>query len=185
MARPLYRVQFDMDGVLADFGRGYRDLAASLGVTAPGMDAAKWDDLWDPKVWAEIRSSRYFWESLSPLVPTRTMERLGHLTLIHDCYFVTNRPGTDVKVQSERWLKAHCVPHPTVIVSGKKGEFAKAANITHAIDDKAGNAVFTAYHSPETASYLLDRPYNRFDQTVLGTKVQRIASVEEFLEAIA
>lgn len=177
------RVQFDLDGVLADFGRGYRDLAAGLGSPVPPADAG-WDELWDSRVWAEIRRSTNFWAKLWPLVGPATLGRISTIAREHDVYFVTSRPGVDTKWQSEVWLERWGVLRPTVIVSSRKGEFAHAAGITHAIDDKAGNAVFTAYHSPETASYLLDAPYNRFDQTVLGTKVRRIATVEEFLEAL-
>ncbi len=179
-------VQFDMDGVLADFSSGYDRVCALLGVPAPGPDAP-WDAKWDAKVWGFIRTSRDFWRELDPLVGLETLARVGDLRYqrgIAAVYFVTNRPGTEVKRQTERWLELHGVYAPTVILSGRKGEFARAAGVTHAIDDKAGNAVYTAYESPETASYLIDRPYNAFDPAVLGSKVKRISTVEAFLDDV-
>ena len=79
---------------------------------------------------------------------------------------------------------ANGVENPAVIISGKKGEFAKVVGATHAIDDKAGNAVYLQYESPKKKSYLLDASYNQFDQKVLGTKVVRVATVDEFLDAV-
>lgn len=173
-------VQFDMDGVLANFGAGYDEECVHLGVPAPGPEAP-WDAKWDKTVWKAIKQSPSFWFGLSPLVSMHAFARINRLETV---YFVTARPGFRTKWQSERWLASVGIYNPTVIVTPRKGEFARAAGVTHAIDDKAGNAVYTAYESPETKSFLLDAPYNQFDHTVLGTKVIRIAAVEEFLDAI-
>ncbi len=177
-------VQFDIDGVLADFSSGYDRVCRTLGLPEPGPDAP-WDAKWDAKVWGFIRTSRDFWRELPELIDLRTLARIGDLRYRRDIaavYFVTARPGTEVKRQTERWLENRAVFAPTVIVSGRKAEFAQAVGVTHAIDDKAGNAVAIQYMAPKTASYLIDRPYNRFDGAVLGSKVRRIATVEEFLD---
>lgn len=174
-------VQFDVDGVLADFGAGYDALCLKLGFVAPGPDAP-WDAKWEREVWAEIRSSLTFWEELPLLAPAPVMRRIADLTA--DVYFVTARPGRQTKWQTERWLYEHEVRDATVIVSAKKAEFAQAVGVTHAIDDKAGNAVAIQYMSRATSSYLLDACYNRFDQSVLGTKVKRVLTVSEFLRDV-
>ncbi len=174
-------VQFDVDGVLADFSAGYDRLCMKLGVEPPGPDAP-WDAKWNPVVWEEIKSSLTFWEQLPALVHDRVFH---HITdLVADVYFVTARPGRRTKWQTERWLFDHEVRDGTVIVTGRKAEFAQAVGVTHAIDDKAGNAVATQYLASKTKSYLLDAPYNRWDQSILGTKVIRVNTVEEFLSQV-
>jgi hypothetical protein len=174
-------VQFDIDGVLANFLDGYRNLQSWQG--KPRTESLNWDDYYSPEVWAEIRQSRYFWEDLPACVPDPVFRRINGLGP-STVYFATNRVGVDVKTQTEHWLMARGIQRPTVVITAKKGEFAYAVGATHAIDDKAGNAVYTAYHSPRTMSYLLDRPYNRFDQSVLGTRVKRIDSVGLFLSVV-
>jgi hypothetical protein len=175
-------IQFDIDGVLADFLGGYHNVQDWLGMVR--TESTNWDDYYSAEVWAEIKSYPYFWEDLGACVPESVFRRINALQPHTPVYFVTNRAGWIVKTQTENWLKARGVLHPTVVVTTRKGEFAHAVGATHAIDDKAGNAVYTTYQSPKTVSYLLDRPYNRFDQSVLGTKVKRIGSVTEFLDDI-
>jgi len=53
---------------------------------------------------------------------------------------------------------------------------------THALDDKAGNALAIQYMAPGTKSYLLDAPYNQFDHEVVGSKVIRVKTVDTFLD---
>jgi hypothetical protein len=174
-------VQFDVDGVLADFGTGYDRLCRMLGLIPPGPEAP-WDAKWDTDVWANIRSSVDFWMNLPALVPDAIFARIQRIA--EPVYFVTARPGTRTKWQTEEWLKDRGVYEPTVIVTGKKAEFAHAVGVTHAIDDKAGNAVAIQYMAPRTKSYLLDEPYNRFDHSVLGSKVIRVKQVGEFMAAV-
>lgn len=174
-------IQFDVDGVLADFGAGYDALCLKLGLVAPGPDAP-WDAKWEREVWTEIKASPYFWKELPPLIDGATFRRIHNLAA--DVYFVTARPGRETKWQTEEWLSSFGVKKATVIVSGKKAEFAQAVGVTYSIDDKAGNAVAIQYMSRGTKSYLLDASYNRFDQSVLGTKVKRVLSVAEFLRDV-
>ncbi len=174
-------VQFDVDGVLSDFSTGYDQLCNRLGVPAPGRNAP-WDAKWNELVWSEIRSSVDFWLELPSLVSDSVFARIQRIA--EPVYFVTARPGTRTKWQTEEWLKDRGVYEPTVVVTGKKAEFAHAAGVTYAIDDKAGNAVAIQYMAPEAKIYLLDAPYNRFDHGALGSKVVRVTSVETFLEAV-
>lgn len=175
-------IQFDVDGVLADFGAGYDALCMKLGYGAPGPDAP-WDAKWNRDVWMEIRGSQDFWMELPSLVPDSIFARIQRIQ--DPVYFVTARPGTRTKWQTEQWLKDRGVYDPTVIVSAKKAEFAQAVGVSYAIDDKAGNAVEIHYRTEgATKSYILDAPYNRWDQSVLGTKVRRVLTVAEFLRDV-
>lgn len=110
-------------------------------------------------------------------------KRINALQLTHDVYFVTARPGLDVKRQTETWLRLQGIEDPTVVISSKKGEMAKAIGADFSIEDKAGNAVYVSYQSPGK-SYLVNRPYNQFSHEMLGSKVIRIKEIEQFLIAI-
>lgn len=175
-------VQFDVDGVLAAFLDGYRAVQRTLG--QPETWSLKWDDYWNPEVWSVIRDDAFFWEGLPALASRAEFKRIDSLHDQHDVYFVTHRVGKYPKAQTEHWLMSRGVSRPTVVVTKRKGEFAASVRATHAIEDKAGSAVYTAYQSPETRSYLLDKPYNQFDRDVLGSKVARVDSVSEFLDQV-
>lgn len=177
-------VQFDMDGVLADFGTGYRRLYRQLTErTLPPTSV--WDDLTDIETWNAIKASTSFWYSLPALVNDSTLRNIQLLQERgNEIYFVTHRMGSFVKAQSQDWLSHHGIANPAVIVSGKKAEVARAIGATHAIDDKFGNAYFISCYSPETKSYLLDAPWNQADHSVVGGRVIRIKSVDDFLKEI-
>lgn len=180
------RIQIDVDGVLANFVRGYlaqyeRVHGWPLAITE---HEAMWDDLHDSKTWTSIRQSNWFWGNLDPLCPRETFDRLAVLGADHDVYYVTARPGVNVAGQTRLWLARHGVPSATVILSGRKGEMAAALDANFAIDDKAGNAIFISYHSPRTETYIVNRQYNQFDHAVLGRRVIRVPGIEEFVSDI-
>lgn len=175
-------VVFDIDGVLADFYAGYYDVMKMLNKPAPRI--GNWNDFWDKDAWAYIRQSPTFWAVLPPLVSWSVFERINKLQGEREVYFATSRHGVRAKVQTENWLRVASILRPTVIVTGKKGEFCRVVSAEYMIDDKAGNCVFTGYHAEVTTPYLLDAPWNQFDHDVLGQKVNRIKTVEEFLDIV-
>lgn len=187
------RIVFDCDGVLADFNGGFRRLAHEMFGTPVEVDPGNftWDNYGGgitddqvDRVWNRIKQDRYFWWSLEPLTDSETRDRICRLDEIHDLYFVTSRVGLYPKRQTAEWLYQMGIEQPSVIVSNRKGEICAGIGADYCIDDKAGNAVYVAYHSGRTRSYILDAPYNRFDQTALGTKVRRVKSVSEFLDDV-
>ncbi len=192
-------VMFDVDGVLADFLGGFTKLAQSFDPSVPLLTYGEADpangiyqnERWDfdpklfppklvDKVWQEIKKdSSRFWAELEPLAGMGVFDWLAETNL--DVYFVTSRLGARAKPHTEYWLGRMGVFRPTVIISSLKGECAKSLGASYSIEDKAGNAVMIKYWSPKTHSYILDWPYNRWDQDILGQQVRRVASVEEFL----
>lgn len=177
-------VVFDLDGVLADFYEGYDRACVALGEPVPPRSPWRWDDRWNKKVWEHIRHSPMFWRTLDPLVPAQTFQRISKLGYNNDVYFATSRPGVNVKGQTQGWLSEQGIAFPTVVITGAKGEFAAAVKATHLLDDKAGNCVFTAYHYRDCKTCILDAPYNQYDPEVLGSKVIRVGTVEEFLDIV-
>lgn len=184
----------DVDGVLADFILGFTTLAAGAGFLDHPYGTSlhpTWE--FDPDVlskdqehrlWGLIKSSPSFWRELPLLADPLEMMNLGNLAMGIPVYFVTARVGATAKWQTERWLHQHGIIHPTVIISKNKGEMARAVNATHLIDDKAGNVIATTWISPDTKSYIIDRPYNQVDPAVVGGKVRRVRTVGEWIEEI-
>lgn len=177
-------VQFDVDGVLADFDLGYRELYHELyGVMKPRP--TRWGQSGDHQVWQEIKSSSNFWSRLDPLASPAEFQAIQRMQgLSADVYFVTHRMGVDPKGQTEFWLRSQGISNPTVIVSGLKAEVARGIGATHCLDDKFGNAYTVSVYSRATKSYLLDAPYNQVDHEIVGGSVTRVKSVIEFLEEV-
>lgn len=191
-------VQFDIDGVLADFTRGFTLFARTvLGEQYAVPDASDatqtrygtshlMGKFESSCVWDAVMASPDFWSEL-PVAPglwPGLWRAINGLQASRDVYFVTNRFGRRPRTQTVHWLERQGIVNPAVIVTGRKGEFARSVGAGYSIEDKAGNAVFISYASPDTASFLLDRPYNRFPEDVLGSKVRRVDAVQEFLDLI-
>lgn len=183
-------VQFDVDGVLADFTYDFTTLMSVHGSPIQPR-STKQQQVWDfvdypkealRKAWSEIANSKTFWLELDPFVGPLDVARIVELNSAVPTYFVTARPGDNAKRQTEDWLIKLGVHNPCVIMSSKKGDVAKAVGASHAIDDKAGNAIYTAYQAPDCASYIVDYPYNQFDDQTVGSKVVRVPHVSTFLE---
>lgn len=192
-------VVFDVDVVLADFLESFKRLAHQMGKdpntvyvgSDPPTQGA--DDTWvmgektgDHDVWRRIVTGKTFWASMVSSVDPSTWSRVRDLEAVEDVrlYFVTNRAGHDVKAQTEAWLRHRGLRHPTVLISPLKGEACRVLRADFHIDDKAGNAVHVSYHSPGTASYILDLPKNQFDHNVIGGRVRRVYSVDAFLDDV-
>jgi FMN phosphatase YigB (HAD superfamily) len=176
-------IQFDVDGVLADFDQGYRSAYFRRYGVMKGR-AERWDDSTDSKVWEDIKRSPDFWRTLNPLASRAAMRDINQLQhLGHTVYFVSARVGVEPQRQTYEWLLAHGIDRPTVVVSSKKALFAEAAKVTHAIDDKFGNAYVVSLLG-YVKSYLLDAPYNRLDHGIVGGRVMRIESLDAFLSEI-
>jgi hypothetical protein len=186
-------VMVDLDGVLVDFVLGYTTLAKELGYIPEAFSTedprySRWDiaGVSGPQnnvIWEKIKASETWWTTLKPLQERSVFLAIDDLQ--KDVYFVTSRPGRGVKRQTEEWLEQHGISTPTVIISSRKGDIAAGLSATYMVDDKAGNAVYVAYHSPETGVYLLDRQTNRFDPSVLGSRITRIQTLNPFMDAIS
>jgi len=132
----------------------------------------------DGPVWKEIHDSATFWMRLDPLPDMQTVRHfLDERRGVDDVYFVTDRPGRFSKSQTETWLMRQGIYHPTVILSGRKGDVAVALKLELYVDDKGENIVDVEAKSPTTRAVLIQRPYNQH-----VTVRERADSVAEVLQ---
>ena len=184
------KIIFDIDGVLADFVGGFTKLAKDMfdvPVTTttsqpswlgfPGMTKEQITQTWDI-----VDASRTFWYDLDALATDAELNAISSISQTDEVYFCTARRGYNVKAQTELWLRSTGIVKPTVIISKRKGEFAKAVEADYSIEDKANNASFIDWQTEgKTKSYLIDRPYNQAPQEFLASGVKRVSSISEFL----
>lgn len=181
-------VMFDVDGVLADFTKGFTEVAYRMyGTPVRFMtDMAYYndfglDDEQVAEVWRYISAWRDWWSNLLPLVSPEVFYQIQNLARLNQVYFVTNRyHGTpSTQNQTVRFLQWHGIESPSVIVSKHKAEVARALRVQFSIEDKAENASEIA--DVDVRSYLIDRRYNQID---VDPRVIRVATVSEFLEDV-
>ena len=187
------KIVFDIDGVLADFVKGFTTLASQafyVPITGtlnqpswqgfPGMQKHQVCQTWD-----YVNESNTFWYDLDPLVTHDELQGIERLRQSHEVYFCTARTGRSAKTQTELWLRMHGVKYPTVIICKHKGDFCKAVGADYAIDDKASNASYIDWQTEgRTKSYLINRPYNQVPAEFLASGVKRVNTVSEFMEAM-
>lgn len=193
------RMGFDLDGIFCDFNYSYRQLF--IAVTGKDLFPPEWAErkniyppVWDYElhfgytktersdVWKRIRMSKCFWEELSPyednLLPFR--DYILDSDRNDEIYFITTRPGTCVKAQTESWLYINGLDNPTVLLSDYKGHIAFGLDLHCFVDDKLENILSVQEHSPSTRVYLVDKLYNRAGR---NDKIKVIDNMREFLIA--
>lgn len=182
-------IGIDIDGVLANFNKAYRaklievtgrDLIpeAACRSNEPGEEPPVWfyaefygytkDE--DSKTWKAIIADPMFWRNLEHLRGAK--EFLWNLDCeveLHDdniaqrpeVYFITTRPGTDVKGQTVTWLSDRDVDFPTVLITrGNKGQLAQGLGLTHFLDDKPENCFDVKAACPSAEVFMLSCRYN-------------------------
>ena len=186
------KLMFDVDGVLADFVYGFTNTATGLGfLKAPWttMEQPEWDfqgltGEQTGKIWQRIAHSFTWWTEL-PVMPDVTPAVIDQINQMPcEKIFTTHRSGglPNPQYQTVRWLEMIGFKHPSVVTSKRKGEVARALDVTHSIDDKVENANCTHWISDAlpTKSFLVDRPYN---QQGRAKRVIVVKTIKEFLDA--
>lgn len=171
------KIGCDVDGVLADFNtrfieRVVRETGRDLFPPRP-FDIPCWNYPThygytreeESSVWNGIKQDRGFWLGLDAYdYAPAIIERLRVLSVDHDVYFITSRPGLQTKTQTEVWLSTRSGDFlwtPTVLVSSEKGMCARALQLDAYIDDNWDNCVDVAVSEPNGQTFCLDRPWNK------------------------
>jgi hypothetical protein len=193
------RVGFDVDGVVANFNKAFRQTAAQVDGPAGGHDPS------DPasralgadvmkRVWDHIGRTAQWWLQLEPYEADE-IERLYRTSRERrwEVYFMTTRPssaGETTQFQTQWWLESHGFPLPSVLtVPGSRGDAANALKLDIAVDDRLTNCVDIIAASRSKAVLLLRRD----DQTardqatargigVVATLAAAIDTIEQFEE---
>ncbi len=137
------------------------------------------------KAWDSVVRDTRFWEDLDAYPDAdKALQRLYNLQSFgHDVYFITGRLGIEAREQTRRWLARHGFPWPTVLISSAKGLCAKALNLEYYVDDKWENAVDVVDQSPQTRTFLVDRPWNSGHATFAG-QIHRVESAFSFVQSL-
>ena len=145
------RVGFDVDGVVANFNKAFRETAAQMNGPAGSHDPS------DPaaralaadamkRVWDHISRTPQWWLQLDAYEPQQ-IERLYRVSRERrwEVYFMTTRPssaGETTQFQTQWWLESHGFALPAVLtVPGSRGDAANALKLDIAVDDRLTNCV--------------------------------------------
>lgn len=186
-------IAFDLDGVLANFIRGFTRIGNRLFRTPVG-DATShqaWmfehfpelglDKSMCEEIWRQLDKSPTFWADLDPM-NTSVMDRING---IQNKIFVTNRRGIDPQGQSEAFLERWGVTNPRVVVAADKGRVAQEYGITAIIDDYYPNVVDVKTAVPNAFAALLYVPYNKVhhDEWLQSHCGDIVLSVDQYIDA--
>ncbi len=194
-------IAFDIDGVLANFTRGYTRIGHRLYGTPVGDSATqetwnfedyprlKLDKLqaaFDGPIWEIVKSSPDFWATLDPF-NVSVMPRINH---IENKIFITNRPGINTREQSEQFLENWGIENPKVILGSEKGPIAVREGVIAVIDDLYKNVVDIKAAMPPTYCALLYCAYNKcfhpewevLAQGKLRYNTEVVLSVDHFID---
>jgi hypothetical protein len=188
------RVGFDVDGVIANFNKTFRDTAARIegGAGSPNRsdptgralaaDATK-------RVWDHISRTSQWWLELEAYEPEQ-IQRLYRTSRERrwEVYFMTTRPssaGETTQFQTQWWLECNGFPLPSVLtVPGSRGDAANALKLDIAVDDRLTNCVDIIAASRAKAVLLLRRDDPTVRDQALARGIAVVNTLAAALDAI-
>ena len=189
-------VQFDVDGVLADWAKGFTELANGLWGpgTCPELQETTTPQWTGPNqftpieryydTWEALLKTPNWWVSLKPMLFGSEFDRIARLCTRVPVYFVTNRWHyiNPANLQTTFWLRLMGVPNASVICTKNKGEFAMMLKVTHSIEDKHANAqdIDNYIGMDGGKSYLVNRLHNQQPYC----PERRVDTVAQFLDIV-
>src|SRR4029450_8666985 len=189
----------DVDGVIANFNKTFRDTAAQIEESArqdPAHPVARGRTAEAMKrVWDRISRTPQWWLQLEAYEPEQ-IERIYRTARERrwEVYFMTTRPssaGETTQFQTQWWLESHRFPMPAVLtVPGSRGDAANTLKLDVTVDDRVTNCVYIIAASRSKAILVLRREDSTVrDQAlargigVVTTLAAAIDAVEQFEEA--
>lgn len=141
--KPQFRIGLDIDGVLADFNKGFLEF-----IGHPEHQTDSWDDPIFRDNFHLVKGNKDFWMSLEPLVT--------ELKFVPSVYVTTR--GIDTEV-SQAWLDLYNFPKAPLYTVGKSKVEAVRGNCDIFIDDAAHN--YEELSRNGIVCLLMTRPHNR------------------------
>jgi hypothetical protein len=178
------RVGFDVDGVVANFNKTFRDTARQVeGATgALAADAMK-------RVWDHISRTPQWWLQLDAYEPQQ-IERLYRVSRERrwEVYFMTTRPssaGETTQFQTQWWLEGHGFALPAVLtVPGSRGDAANALKLDIAVDDRLTNCVDIIAASRAKAILLQRNEDQTPREQALARGIAVVSTLEAAIDAV-
>ena len=188
------RVGLDMDGVLADFRKAFRDIGQQYART--GVSTSAEAEAPDPmtarevkRTWDAIARTPQWWLGLQAYEPEQ-IQRLYQLARERrwEVYFLTTRPpsaGETPQFQTQWWLETQGFKLPAVLtVPGSRGELANALRLDVIVDDRLVNCMDVIAASQSKAIFLdRDNDVNGREQA-LSRGIAPVATLRDALDAV-
>jgi hypothetical protein len=188
-------IAFDIDGVLANFTRGFTRIGHQLFGTPVGDTSCQqtWDFHLFPElgldkekssfngpIWTAVKESPDFWATLDPINPS-VMHRIN---AIQNKIFITNRPGIETAAQSVQFLESWGIEDPVVILGHEKGPIAIRENVVAVMDDLWTNCFDIKKAVPSAYVTMLWCAYNEFshDEWLKQYAGTLVLSVDAFID---
>jgi len=185
------KIGVDLDGVLSNFIKKYREICMDISGRELPLISSDWNQTnWNlekkqhDEAWEVVKSTHSFYRYLDVL-PGASISSVVRLAKVHRLYFITTRPpteGSPIEIQSAGWLAGRfALNYPTVIVADNKGPVAKGLALDAFIDDKPENLTDIHEYSPSTKLYLRDQAWN---SSFTHPAVERVETFDKFVEVI-
>lgn len=190
-------IMFDLDGVLANFTRGFtRVLHRRYGT--PVIDDTTVDrwNFWEMPIlglskeevrlgFQEIAEDPTFWRDLDPLNPSI----MNTIDNIENKVFITRRNGKDIHEQCSDWLWNNHISKPNVIVvdyeKSKQNVLPSEQSLVAVIDDNYTNCVELSAQFPNAFVAMMTTAHNVYTHNpflAVNTGDRRIVySVDQYI----
>jgi hypothetical protein len=188
------RVGFDVDGVVANFNKTFRETAAKIDGVAENRDgsdagarALAADSM--KRVWDHISGTAQWWLQLDAYEADQ-IQRLYRTSRERrwEVYFMTTRPssaGETTQFQTQWWLETHGFSMPAVLtVPGSRGDAANALKLDIVVDDRLTNCVDIIAASRAKALLLLRKEDTTVRDQALARGIGVVPTLAAAIDAI-